>query len=180
MAKRGRPRKRGGLAHSQVTPRVPMHAVCDRKKVAHSSGKSIDLQIGIVEGVDNLPRSADAQIRRKVMMPIELWGDEEGDLVENQVTTESSRGSPYMSALKRVPEDSEPQLNPLAGNRDLNKGTPLSRKSRRDEHIIITTEAVKEELEKKTIGKQDDPVLPNLQNLRAQGKEKHLEEEWQQ
>ncbi|GAB2303366.1 hypothetical protein Dimus_037357, partial [Dionaea muscipula] len=59
----------------------------------------------------------------------------------------SLRGSPYLSALQRDSEDAELQLNPLAGNRDLNKGAPLSRKSRRDEHIIITAEAVKEELE---------------------------------
>ncbi|GAB2287211.1 hypothetical protein Dimus_021592 [Dionaea muscipula] len=37
------------------------------------------------------------------------------------------RGSPYLSALQRDSEDAELQLNPLAGNQDLNKGSARGR-----------------------------------------------------
>ncbi|GAB2280490.1 hypothetical protein Dimus_015117 [Dionaea muscipula] len=147
MAKRGRPRKRGGLAGPQATPRVPVHIVREVNEEISSPGKLIDVKPGVVEGADVFPGSTAAQIRGKGMTPLEVWGNEDGELIENQVTMALMQGSPYLRALKRDSEDLEFQLNPLAGNRDLNKGTPLSRKSTRNENIIITAEAVREELE---------------------------------
>ncbi|GAB2274100.1 hypothetical protein Dimus_008871 [Dionaea muscipula] len=75
MTKRGRLRKSDGLARSQP---------------------------GFVEGANDLLGSADAQIGGKGMMPIKLWGDEEGELVENQVTMASLWGSPYLSACSII------------------------------------------------------------------------------
>ncbi|GAB2288930.1 hypothetical protein Dimus_023236 [Dionaea muscipula] len=145
MAKRGRPRKRGGLARPQATPRVPVHVVREANEEGSSPGKLIDVQPGVVEGVDDSPGSAAAQIGGKGMIPLE--------------------GSPYLRALKRDSEDPEFQLNPLAGNRDLNKGTPLS--------LLSPGGALAGD-------QRDDLVSPKLNVPRAQGKGKLLEEEWQQ
>ncbi|GAB2274196.1 hypothetical protein Dimus_008964 [Dionaea muscipula] len=131
MAKRGRPRKRGGLVRSLATPKVPVSVACEGNEVVLSLELSIELQPGSVEKTDEHPGNSQTQIGGEGLIPVELWGDEEGELVENQVTMTSLRGSPYLSALQRDSEDAELQLNPLAGNRDLNKGIPLSHKSTR-------------------------------------------------
>ncbi|GAB2298830.1 hypothetical protein Dimus_032907, partial [Dionaea muscipula] len=124
MAKRGRPRKRGGLVGPRATPKVPVNVAREANEEISSPSKLIDVKPGVVEGADVPPRSAAAQIGGKGMIPLEVWGDEDGELVENQMTMASMKGSPYLRALKRDSEDPEFQLNPLAGNRDLNKGTP--------------------------------------------------------
>ncbi|GAB2283012.1 hypothetical protein Dimus_017544 [Dionaea muscipula] len=123
MAKRGRPRKRGGLARVEVSPRVALNSRVSSRVAAREDGVEIEsassadklkgVQMEEVDGVCDLSGSADSKIGRKVILPIELWGDEEGELVENQVTMEAARGLPYLSALQRSPEDSVPDLTCL-------------------------------------------------------------------
>ncbi|GAB2294023.1 hypothetical protein Dimus_028239 [Dionaea muscipula] len=140
MAKRGRPRKRGGLARVVVSPRVAVNPrvvsrVVDRVEEvaivdpADDSLKGVQLEEGIEvrhpSGRDELKSMGETKL------PIELWGDDEGELVKNSVTVEADLGSPFLCALRRKPEEIETELRPLAGNRDMNRGTPLSRRSTR-------------------------------------------------
>ncbi|GAB2303783.1 hypothetical protein Dimus_037762, partial [Dionaea muscipula] len=148
---RGRPRKRGGLARVVVSPRVAVNPrvvsrVVDRVEEvaivdpADDSLKGVQLEEGIEvrhpSGRDELKSMGETKL------PIELWGDDEGELVENSVTVEADLGSPFLCALWRKPEEIETELRPLAGNRDMNRGTPLSRRSTKGEQIIISAAAI--------------------------------------
>ncbi|GAB2296959.1 hypothetical protein Dimus_031063, partial [Dionaea muscipula] len=101
---------------SRVVDRVEEVAIVDP---AGDSPKGEQLEEGIEvrhpSGRDELKSMGETKL------PIELWGDEEGELVENSVTVEASLGSSFLYALRRKPEETETELRQLAGNRDMNR-----------------------------------------------------------
>ncbi|GAB2289188.1 hypothetical protein Dimus_023491 [Dionaea muscipula] len=143
MAKRGRPRKRGGLLRADFVSRA---SIAGSEGVRNGQGLDVDsLRVSIVGSEDVV-----VSCPYEKMLP-EVWADEEGEVIENLVTLEPTNRSLYQSALQRGVRDKgdgtglEPR--PMAGNRDLNKGMRLSRKPRRDEEIVISKEAVQEGLD---------------------------------
>ncbi|GAB2279473.1 hypothetical protein Dimus_014112 [Dionaea muscipula] len=125
MAKRGRPRKRGGLARVAVNPRVVSRVEERVEKVAIDVPADDFLKdVQLEEGIEVRPPSGRSELKSVGVskLPIELWGDDEGELVENRVTVEADLGSPFLCAVRRKPEGIETERRPLTGNRDLNRG----------------------------------------------------------
>ncbi|GAB2298736.1 hypothetical protein Dimus_032810 [Dionaea muscipula] len=141
MAKRGRPRKRGGLARANVVPRASIAGSASHLWVAEDEGLEAD--------------GGRAEFVRAPAVRDGVWAEEEEeDLVENEIVVDPAMRSPYCSALQNVLEENRAitnqDLSPMAGNRDIDKGEKLSRRSRRDEEIVISKEAVSQ-LEKSTL-----------------------------
>ncbi|GAB2277225.1 hypothetical protein Dimus_011932 [Dionaea muscipula] len=118
MAKRGKPRKTGGLLRSNSTSRAP--------------GKgSVGARKERIEADQEANKATSGGRLVEKLTPDGLgvtWVDEEGELIENEIVVDPSAG-------------------PMAGNKDLSKGEQLSQRSRWDEKIVITREAILEELD---------------------------------
>ncbi|GAB2292034.1 hypothetical protein Dimus_026282 [Dionaea muscipula] len=90
MAKRGRPRKRGGLVRADLK----------KKELAPADG--FDEREDLVSNGERGPSNGeDAGTRRSPGGVAALWGDLEKDLVENEVAEGSVERSPYLRALQQ-------------------------------------------------------------------------------
>ncbi|GAB2294371.1 hypothetical protein Dimus_028578 [Dionaea muscipula] len=114
MARRGRPKKKGGLPRDDPAARV---------SVAGSGGaKGAKDRLDVLSIRDVEERSggllgSDAQI--------EMWADDEEELVDAAIAVDSKLGTPYLQAFQRGierGESSRTEDSPMAGNRDLRKG----------------------------------------------------------
>ncbi|GAB2293633.1 hypothetical protein Dimus_027846 [Dionaea muscipula] len=121
MAKRGRSRKRGGLARSELP----------RASIAGSVGTRPEKDVSEEEdrsGVDVRPGNVRVQGDLGVM-----WADEENELIGNEVGWDPRMGAHYCSALQsglkenRVEDEiSRHDSNPMAGIRDVKSGREVT------------------------------------------------------
>ncbi|GAB2290494.1 hypothetical protein Dimus_024771 [Dionaea muscipula] len=76
MAKRGRPRKRGGIQRADLAPNGPIVDSTAPKEVL----KATEVSSKILDSDSRAVRGSAG--KRAIDVPAKLWGDEEGDLVE--------------------------------------------------------------------------------------------------
>ncbi|GAB2265468.1 hypothetical protein Dimus_000522 [Dionaea muscipula] len=129
MAKRGRPRKRGGATRADVNPRV---------SIVGSAGAQNEKVLPDEEVHVFSDSRADVQSTLEGLGIV--WADEEDEQIENVVAVDLVRGAPYRTAVQSSLEEkganSDLESNPMAGNRDrFHNGRPMEKKLMSDEWI---------------------------------------------
>ncbi|GAB2287273.1 hypothetical protein Dimus_021654 [Dionaea muscipula] len=124
MARRGRPKKKGGLTRDDPASRV---------SIAGS---------GAVKGarvrLDLSPHKAEEKRSEGKLIsdvPTELWTDDEEVLVETAIAVDAKLGTPYLHAFQRGAERGESskcEESPMAGNRDLRNGSVRKGRTRQE------------------------------------------------